>query len=102
MKEHDVHEGCIEQIHRLYAERLFQDQVPTDSEGRIRIDDWEMRDDIQEKVAALWKDATTENLPAIGDLAGYNTEFFNLFGFKYDEVDYSLDSQEVVEIPGLQ
>ncbi|AWV97481.1 enoyl-ACP reductase FabV [Arcticibacterium luteifluviistationis] len=102
MKESGVHEGCIEQIHRLYSERLFINDTPLDSKGRIRIDDWEMRDDIQEKVAALWKEATTESLPTLGDLEGYNTEFFNLFGFKYDEVDYSLESEEVIDIPGLQ
>ncbi|WP_341224724.1 enoyl-ACP reductase FabV [uncultured Arcticibacterium sp.] len=102
MKENDVHEGCIEQIHRLYAERLFLNDTPLDSKGRIRIDDWEMRDDIQEKVAALWKEATTESLPSIGDLEGYKTEFFNLFGFHCDGVDYELDANEMVDIPGLQ
>ena len=102
MKESGVQEGCIEQIQRLYAERLFLDEVPTDSKGRIRIDDWEMRDDIQEKVAQLWAQASTETLPSIGDLEGYKTEFFNLFGFNYDDVDYTADSNELVEIPGLQ
>ena len=102
MKENGIHEGCIEQIQRLYAERLFLDQVPTDPEGRIRIDDWEMRADIRETVAQLWAQATAETLPAIGDLEGYKTDFFNLFGFNYDEIDYSLDAEEVVNIPGLQ
>ena len=102
MKEKGLQEGCIEQIHRLYAERLFEEQVPLDSDGRIRIDDWEMRDDVQEEVAALWEQATTETLPDIGDLEGYKTEFFNLFGFNYDEVDYDLDTNELVNIPGLQ
>jgi len=102
MKEKGLQEGCIEQIHRLYAERLFEEQVPLDSEGRIRIDDWEMRDDVQEEVAALWEQATTETLPDIGDLEGYKTEFFNLFGFNYDEVDYDIDANELVNIPGIQ
>ena len=102
MKENGVQEGCIEQIHRLYTERLFLDQVPTDAEGRIRIDDWEMRSDIQEKVAQLWEQASTETLPGIGDLEGYKTEFFNLFGFNYDEVDYDADVEEIVDIEGLQ
>jgi enoyl-[acyl-carrier protein] reductase/trans-2-enoyl-CoA reductase (NAD+) len=66
MKENGVQEGCIEQIHRLYTERLFLDQVPTDSEGRIRVDDLEMRPDIQETVALLWEKASTETLPSIG------------------------------------
>lgn len=102
MKEKGLQEGCIEQIHRLYSERLYQEQVPLDSEGRIRIDDWEMRTDVQEKVAQLWEEATTDTLPSIGDLEGYKTEFFNLFGFNFDEIDYKLDANEMVEIPGLQ
>ncbi len=102
MKEKGVHEGCIEQIQRLYAERLFLDKVPTDEKGRIRIDDLEMRADIQEKVAKLWELATTETLPAIGDLEGYRNDFFNLFGFNYDEVNYGADVDEMVDIPGLQ
>lgn len=102
MKENDVHEGCIEQMHRLYSERLFLDTIPTDSAGRIRIDDWEMRDDIQEKVRELWSKADTDTLATIGDLTGYRTEFFNLFGFDYPEVNYLAATEEVVGIPGLQ
>ncbi|MDY7394252.1 enoyl-ACP reductase FabV [Aureibaculum sp. 2210JD6-5] len=102
MKEEDVQEGCIEQIYRLYKERLFLDEVPIDSEGRIRIDDWEMRDDIQEKVAKLWNESTTESLPKIGDLEGYRDEFFNLFGFNFEGIDYDKDTDEMVMIPGLQ
>ena len=102
MKENNVQEGCIEQIHRLYNERLFLPNVPTDTEGRIRIDDLEMRADIQEKVAILWAEATTETLPLIGDLEGYKTEFFNLFGFNFNEIDYNIDVDEMVSIPGLQ
>ena len=64
--------------------------VPTDEAGRIRIDDLEMRKDVQAKVDELWKIATTESLPEIGDLKGYSDDFHNLFGFKVDGVDYSL------------
>lgn len=102
MKEKGLQEGCIEQIYRLYKERLFLNDVPTDPEGRIRVDDWEMRSDVQKEVSTLWEKATTETLPTIGDLEGYKTEFFNLFGFNYDEVDYSADTNEMVNIPGLQ
>ena len=102
MKEEGLHEGCIEQITRLFTERLYtKDAVPLDAAGRIRIDDWELRDDIQAKVAALWKEATTETLPSIGDLEGYRTDFYNLFGFKVADVDYSKDVNEMVAIPGL-
>ena len=102
MKEEGIHEGCIEQIQRLFQQRLYTGgEVPVDEKGRIRIDDWEMRDDVQERVAKLWKEATTESLPKIGDLAGYKTDFLNLFGFDVDGVDYQADANEVVDVPGL-
>ncbi|WOD44032.1 enoyl-ACP reductase FabV [Hwangdonia lutea] len=102
MKEEGVHEGCIEQIERLFNARLYAENLELDDAGRIRIDDWEMRDDIQAKVLELWKQATTETLPNIGDLKGYETDFYNLFGFKVDGVDYDKDVNEMVDIPGLQ
>jgi enoyl-[acyl-carrier protein] reductase/trans-2-enoyl-CoA reductase (NAD+) len=103
MKEEGVHEGTIEQIQRLFAERLYTgSEVPVDEKGRIRIDDWEMRDDIQEKVAALWTQATTENLAEIGDLEGYRKDFYNLFGFDINGVDYKKDTNELVEVDSIQ
>ncbi|GHC48285.1 enoyl-ACP reductase FabV [Ulvibacter litoralis] len=102
MKEKGLHEGCIEQIQRLFSERLYAETTETDEKGRIRVDDWEMRDDVQAEVARLWKEATTETLPTLGDLEGYNTDFFNLFGFKVEGIDYDEDVNEMVEIPGLQ
>ncbi|MCK0134407.1 enoyl-ACP reductase FabV [Arenibacter sp. S6351L] len=102
MKEEGIHEGCIEQIQRLFQDRLYAGTTPTDDKGRIRIDDWEMRADVQARVAELWKEATTETLPKIGDLKGYEKDFFNLFGFMVDGVDYDVDVNEMVEIPGLQ
>lgn len=102
MKAKGTHEGCIEQIHRLYAERLYTGgEVPVDAEGRIRIDDWEMAPDVQEKVAALWVTADTENLPAIGDLEGYRRDFYNLFGFDVEGVDYKVDANEMVPIASI-
>ncbi len=102
MKAKGTHEGCIEQIHRLYAERLYTaGEVPVDAEGRIRIDDWEMAVDVQEQVAALWVTADTENLPAIGDLEGYRRDFYNLFGFDVDGVDYKADANEMVPIASI-
>lgn len=102
MKEDGIHEGCIEQIQRLFADRLYvSDVVPVDEKGRIRIDDWEMKPDVQAKVAELWKNATTETLPETGDLAGYKKDFLNLFGFDVDGVDYQADVNEMVEVPGL-
>ena len=101
MKTEGLQEGCIEQIHRLFDQRLYLDEIPTDAEGRIRIDDWEMRANVQEQVATLWEQATTETLPAIGDLEGYTTEFFNLFGFNVEGIDYQKDANELVAIPSL-
>lgn len=103
MKEEGIHEGCIEQIQRLYQQRLFNGgEIPTDDKGRIRIDDWEMRDDVQEKVAALWKEATTENLAELGDLEGYRKDFYNLFGFDVAGVDYKKEANELVAIDSIK
>ena len=102
MKAKGSHEGCIEQIQRLYSERLYTNgEIPIDEKGRIRIDDWEMDEAVQKEVAELWKGATTENLPAIGDLNGYKSDFLNLFGFGFAGVDYAAEANEMVEIPGL-
>ena len=102
MKEEGIHEGCIEQIQRLFKNRLYSgDAIPLDEKGRIRIDDWEMRSDVQARVAALWEESTTESLPEIGDLAGYKSDFLNLFGFAVAGVDYQADANEMIEIPGL-
>jgi enoyl-[acyl-carrier protein] reductase/trans-2-enoyl-CoA reductase (NAD+) len=102
MKAKGSHEGCIEQIQRLYSERLYTNGgIPVDEKGRIRIDDWEMDEAVQKEVAELWKGATTENLPAIGDLNGYKSDFLNLFGFGFAGVDYAAEANEMVEIPGL-
>ncbi|QNM86024.1 trans-2-enoyl-CoA reductase family protein [Polaribacter pectinis] len=99
MKAKGIHEGCIEQIQRLYSERLFGGDLDLDDKGRIRIDDWEMREDVQEEIAELWKKATTENLSELGDLKGYSDEFFSLFGFKVPGVDYDKDVNELVVVP---
>jgi enoyl-[acyl-carrier protein] reductase/trans-2-enoyl-CoA reductase (NAD+) len=102
MKAEGIHEGCIEQIQRLFEQRLYSGkEVPTDEKGRIRIDDWEMREDVQEKIKSLWEKATTENLSEIGDLAGYKQDFLNLFGFGFEGVDYNLEANELVRIPSI-
>jgi enoyl-[acyl-carrier protein] reductase / trans-2-enoyl-CoA reductase (NAD+) len=103
MKEKGTHEGCIEQMQRLYSQRLFSGkEVPVDEKGRIRVDDWELSDDIQEKVAKLWAQATTETLPEIGDLEGYRNDFHNLFGFGFEDVDYKADANEIVNVPSIK
>jgi len=105
MKEKNVHEDCIHQIYRLLSQRLYNgrtlDQVPTDSEGRVRVDDWEMREDVQAEVAKLWKIVANENLSQIADVKGYNSDFLKLFGFGLKGVDYSADVETNVPIIGL-
>ncbi|TRX42998.1 enoyl-ACP reductase FabV [Flavobacterium restrictum] len=103
MKAEGTHEGCIEQIQRLYAQRLFTgNEVPVDEKGRIRVDDWEMNAAVQAQVAALWKQANTENLAELGDLEGYRKDFYNLFGFGFDGVDYTADANELVGIESIK
>lgn len=102
MKEKGIHEGCIEQMQRLFAERLYSDSTLLDEAGRIRVDDLEMREDVQAEVAELWKQVTTENIMDISDLEGYRKEFFNLFGFEFDEIDYNADTNELVGVESIK
>ncbi|MFB9329877.1 enoyl-ACP reductase FabV [Paenibacillus aurantiacus] len=103
MKEQGNHEGCIEQMYRLFAERLYGAMpAAVDEKGRIRVDDWEMREDIQAEVARLWTALTTENVYELSDLEGYRREFFQLFGFETDGVDYEADVNADVAIPNLR
>ncbi len=100
MKADGLHEGCIEQIYRLFAERLAPGAAPhLDPEGRIRIDDWEMRPEIQERVAELWRQVATENLVSISDIAGYREEFLKLFGFGLPGVDYEAEADPIAPLP---
>ncbi|RKP48007.1 trans-2-enoyl-CoA reductase family protein [Cohnella endophytica] len=100
MKEKGIHEGCIEQTYRLFSDRLYTEGgvVPVDEEGRIRIDDWELREDVQEEVAKIWNALTTENIYELTDLEGYRREFFQLFGFETDGVDYEADVDPNVNV----
>jgi len=92
MKEKNLHEGCIQQIYRLYHDFLFTDSPPTlDDKGRIRMDDWEMRQDVQRKVAELWEQVTTENLSQLADIDGLRQEFLRHHGFGMPGVEYSRD-----------
>ncbi|MEF2968425.1 enoyl-ACP reductase FabV [Paenibacillus sp. M1] len=103
MKEKGIHEGTVEQMYRLFAERLYgPENVPVDEEGRIRIDDWEMRDDVQAEVTKLWDELTTENIYEKSDLESFRREFFQLFGFEVDGVDYEADTDPVVEVPNVK
>ena len=100
MKEAGNHEGCIEQIQRLFADHLANGGEPTlDEKKRIRIDDWEMQDNIQSAVADAWEKITTENLSELSDFSGYKTEFLKLFGFGLESVDYESDTDTERPLP---
>ncbi|HAK58036.1 MAG TPA: bifunctional NADH-specific enoyl-ACP reductase/trans-2-enoyl-CoA reductase [Lachnospiraceae bacterium] len=89
MKEQGVHEGCIEQMVRLYTEKL--PAAETDESGFIRMDDKEMDPAVQDRVADVWEKVSTENIASLGDIDGYWEDFYHMFGFKYDNVDYNED-----------
>ena len=95
MKENGLHEGAIEQIYRLFATQLFNnkpvDAMKRDETGRIRMDDWELREDIQEKVEDLWAKVDTQNLYEMTDFKGYQADFLKLFGFGFSAVNYEAD-----------
>lgn len=89
MKKEGLHEGCIEQMNRLFIDKLQAKE--TDAEGYIRLDDWEMEDKVQNEITKLWDLVTTENIGELGDIEGYWEDFYHMFGFHYDNVDYSAD-----------
>jgi enoyl-[acyl-carrier protein] reductase/trans-2-enoyl-CoA reductase (NAD+) len=91
MKAKGTHEGCIEQIVRLFKDRLYEGELNLDQEGRIRVDDWEMDPEVQEAVASIWPNVTTENLREVSDFDAYQKEFLELFGFGLEGIDYSKD-----------
>lgn len=89
LKEKGILEGCIEQIYRLFATQLYGGQLPRfDENGRIRVDDLEMRPDVQAEVRELWGQVTSENLKSISDFDVYKKEFLQLFGFGVPGIDY--------------
>ncbi len=102
MKQQNTHEGCIEQIVRLYQTSLYAAHpVARDSEGLIRMDDLEMQPQIQQEIFALWDIVDSNNIESMTDLNGYRREFRRLFGFDMDGVDYKADVDPNVEIPSV-
>lgn len=90
MKAKGNHEGCIEQMYRLFA-KLAEGQPDLDADGQIRMDDWEMREDIQSEVSKVWESINADNFKELTDMDGYWKDFYALFGFGIDGVDYSAD-----------
>mgnify|MGYP002628304024 FL=1 len=101
MKADGSHEGCIEQLYRLFTEGLYTDTPRYDQEGRLRMDDLELRPEIQDAVAKSWANISTENLRQLTDFAGYKHEFLALFGFDIAGIDYEADVNPEVDIAQL-
>ena len=101
MKANGTHEGCIEQLYRLFTECLYSTSPRTDEVGRLRVDELEMQPEIQASVAQAWANISTENLAELTDFTGYKKEFLNLFGFEMDGVDYNADVNPEVAIRNL-
>ena len=99
MKAKGTHEDCIEQMVRLFNDRLYSDDLQLDSAGRIRVDDWEMESDVQQAVADIWPNISTETLCDQSDYAGYQKNFLNLFGFELPGVDYEEDVEVELDLP---
>ncbi|PWQ95038.1 enoyl-ACP reductase FabV [Leucothrix pacifica] len=97
MQKAGTHEGCIEQLDRLYKECLYTDTPRLDDAMRLRVDDLELDPAIQAEVEAIWPQVTSENLHELTDFALYQTEFLRLFGFGVEGVDYAADTSPLVE-----
>lgn len=100
MKARGVHEGCIEQIDRLFRDRLYGES-DIDEEGRLRVDELELDPAVQAEVAAIWEQINTDNLKSLADFEGYRREFLQLFGFGVDGVDYAADVDPDIAISAL-
>lgn len=101
MKDEGTHEDTIEQMDRLFRERLYNGDPQPDEAGRIRVDDWEMKPEVQALVGKRWAEVTTENFPQLGDFEGYQTSFLRLFGFGLEGVDYTAETNPDVKIPSI-
>lgn len=103
MKEQGTHEDCIRQMTRLFTQKLYGREAPlTDKEGFIRMDDLEMSENVQEKVREAWKRVTTETIGTYCDLKGYWEEFYHMFGFGYENIDYTKDTEPDVHIASIK
>ncbi len=101
MKAEGTHEDCIEQMDRLFRDRLYNGNPQPDEAGRIRIDDWEMAPAVQKLVDQRWTEVNTDNLREIADFDGYQAGFLKLFGFGLNGVDYAADVDTAVKVPSL-
>lgn len=102
MKEKGIHEGCMEQTFRLFADKLYNNHtLQLDETGRIRVDDWEMREEVQSSIKKIWPDVTSENLEMLTDFKGYQSDFLKLFGFGLPGIDYDKPVDLKATLPDL-
>ena len=101
MKAEGTHEDCIEQMDRLFRDRLYSGNPQPDEAGRIRVDDWEMKPAVQELVGQRWKEVNTENFAELGDFEGYQSSFLRLFGFGLEGVDYTAETDTAIGVPSI-
>ncbi|OED86066.1 enoyl-ACP reductase FabV [Vibrio breoganii] len=100
MREEGVHEGCMQQIYRMFSQRLYKADgtaAEVDESNRLRLDDWELREDIQQHCRDLWPQITSENIKELTDYQEYKDEFLSLFGFGVEGVDYEADVDTLVD-----
>lgn len=90
MKAKGNHEGCIEQMYRLFG-KIGNNALNLDDEGRIRMDEPEMLPEVQGEVAEVWEKINADNFKELTDMEGYQRDFYALFGFGIDGVDYDAD-----------
>jgi enoyl-[acyl-carrier protein] reductase / trans-2-enoyl-CoA reductase (NAD+) len=103
MKANDTNEHCIEQMSRLFSQFVYSNEPGvTDSERRFRLDDWEMDVAVQKEVEALWAQVTPETIADLADLEAYQKDFYHLFGFGFDNIDYEVETDPAVSIPSLE
>ena len=98
MKVRGEHEGCIEQVNRLFRDSLYGTATGPDVDGRLRADNLELNPEVQAEVAEIWEKINTDNLKTLSDFDGYRQEFLQLFGFEVDGVDYDADVNPEVPI----
>ena len=101
MKDKGNHEGCIEQIYRLFAGLYAKQSLNIDEHGLLRLDDWELQDDVQTEVKAIWEQINSDNIESIADLKSYREEFYRLFGFGLENVDYQTNVDAEKKITSL-
>jgi len=102
MDRKSLDENCIQQMYRLLANKLYETDKPSSTDNLIRIDDYEMRDDVQEEISKLWGKMYEGDITIIPDIEEYRKEFFKLFGFGWQDVDYDQDVNEDVLIPSIK